>query len=142
MSEKYPKIEYRLGERLPALLAERGDATEWNRIAKQALQYHLEILPDYVPTFTREEALYLCSLWPDGRVSVERLEQDLRVALQEIAGALLPPSPALLLNRIQRLSRLQRVALADAIARFWQGPYRRTEEEVDAVLMMVGLVTQ
>lgn len=119
--------------------AELGRSSE--AVARFLLEACLNTLPDSLPTFSEDEALFICAFL--GRTSIHPdalhfLRRDMVEELKESKRNSFDVSQ--LRARLESLTPFEWVAVVDASQRYWRGEYRKDAETSAKRLREVGLV--
>lgn len=140
----YPQVKFRTGKDLEAELASRSDETTdsaYSRIAKRDLERYYAMMALDLPTFSKPEARLLVSVLNGSRIhaeTVHRIYLDVDEMLEEhpIEGI----NRGAFVARLRNLSRGECMAIADAVERFWNGAYHKSETDTWKRLEAVGLI--
>lgn len=133
---KYESVNFRVSGDLERQITERGE--NLNTVGKRDLERYYNAIPCFVPSFTEDEALFLCQVFNGSRdINPDKVWDDVAEAIQETQTTF---DAATLLDRLNALSKGERIALVDAIERYWSGAYHKSGQASKIALRRVGLV--
>lgn len=132
-SSDYSQVKFRPGNgsKLEQALTARAETEEsTGLVAKRDLERYYALIGLSLPVFSEQEALLLVNTLNASRINAEtihRLYVDVDEYLEEhpLEGF----NRGAFVARLRNCSRLECMAIADAVERFWQGDYHKNEQE-------------
>lgn len=140
--EKYPNASFRLSPRQIAYVEAHQEAgATASSIVKKGFEQFCVLLERSLPTFSEKEALFLCQALNGSKINpelVHRLWLDVQEEAEEHER--LDIDVQALVARLKALTAFECLAVADAVERFWCGPFH--VEDPILKLQEVGLVVR
>ena len=133
---KYPNVNFRAGEHLNTMLSDRDENI--NAVAKRDLERYYNVLQAHLPTFSMNEALFLCDALNGVRCSPDTLRVNLLASDEFVSAEKWDVDGTSFLERIKSLSYVESLAVIDAVERVWNAPEYSVDLKKRVVL--VGLV--